>query len=50
LKLPLETLESIKKFIDHFDVAPTRSCRVYYKEEGGAFPQIQVAMNLVDLN
>jgi hypothetical protein len=50
LKLPLKTLESIKKFINHFDVAPTRSCRVYYREEGGVFPQIQVVTNLVNLN
>jgi hypothetical protein len=31
----------------HLDVASVESCRVYYKGEGGGFPQVQVVMSLV---
>jgi hypothetical protein len=32
---------------NHLDVAPVESCTVYYKEEGGAFPQVQAVVNIV---
>jgi hypothetical protein len=31
----------------HLDEASVESCRVYYKGEGGGFPQVQAVMNLV---
>jgi hypothetical protein len=31
----------------HLDVAPVERHRVYYKGEGGGFPQVQVVVNLV---
>jgi hypothetical protein len=31
----------------HLDVAPVESCREYYKEEGGGFPQVRAVVNLV---
>jgi hypothetical protein len=31
----------------HLDVAPMESCRVYYKGEGGGFPQVQAMVSLV---
>jgi hypothetical protein len=31
----------------HLDVAPVKSCRVYYKGEGGGFPQVRVVVSLV---
>ncbi len=31
----------------HFDVGPVERSRVYYKGEGGAFPQIRAVMSLV---
>jgi hypothetical protein len=31
----------------HLDVAPVESCRLYYKGEGGDFPQVWVVVNLV---
>jgi hypothetical protein len=31
----------------HLDVAFVESCRVYYKGEGGGFPQVQAVMSLV---
>jgi hypothetical protein len=31
----------------HLDVASVESCRVYYKGEGGGFPQVRVVVNLV---
>jgi hypothetical protein len=31
----------------HLDVASVESCRVYYKGEGGGFPQVRAVMNLV---
>jgi hypothetical protein len=34
----------------HLDVAPMERCKVYYKGEGGGFPQIQVMVSLVSLN
>jgi hypothetical protein len=33
----------------HLDVGPVERCRVYYKEEGGGFPQVQVVVSLVCL-
>ncbi len=34
----------------HLDVGPMASYKVYYKGEGGGFPQVQVVVNLVSLN
>jgi hypothetical protein len=31
----------------HLDVAPVESCRVYYKGEGGSFPQVRAMVCLV---
>jgi hypothetical protein len=31
----------------HLDVASVESCKVYYKGEGGGFPQVQVVVSLV---
>jgi hypothetical protein len=31
----------------HLDVAPTERHKVYYKGEGGGFPQVQAVVNLV---
>jgi hypothetical protein len=31
----------------HLDVAPVERRRVYYKGEGGGFPQVRVVVNLV---
>jgi hypothetical protein len=31
----------------HFDVASVEGCRVYYKGEGGGFPQVRAVMSLV---
>ncbi len=31
----------------HLDVAPMERCKVYYKGEGGGFPQIRAVVNLV---
>jgi hypothetical protein len=33
----------------HLDVAPVERRRVYYKGEGGGFPQVQAMVNLVSL-
>jgi len=43
--LPLESPE--KK--SHLDVASMESCRVYYKGEGGGFPQVLAVVSLVCL-
>jgi hypothetical protein len=32
---------------NHLDVGPVEKCRVYYKGEGGGFPQVRVVVNLV---
>jgi hypothetical protein len=32
---------------NYLDVAPVESCRVYYKGEGGGFPQVQIVVSLV---
>jgi hypothetical protein len=34
----------------HLDVVPVERCRVYYKGEGGGFPQLWVVVSLVSLN
>jgi hypothetical protein len=34
----------------HLDVAPVESYKVYYKGEGGGFPQVQAMVSLVCLN
>jgi hypothetical protein len=34
----------------HLDVAPVESYRVYYKGEGGGFPQVQAVVSLVCLS
>jgi hypothetical protein len=31
----------------HLDVAPVERCRVYYKGEGGGFPQVRAVVSLV---
>jgi hypothetical protein len=33
----------------HLDVGPVERCRVYYKGEGGGFPQVRAMMSLVCL-
>jgi len=43
--LPFGSLE--KK--SHLDVASVKSCRVYYKREGGGFPQVRAMVSLVCL-
>ncbi len=35
---------------NHLDVAPTERCRVYYKGEGGGFPQVGAVVSLVCLS
>ncbi len=34
----------------HLDVAPMESCKVYYKGEGGGFPQVRPMVSLVCLS
>jgi hypothetical protein len=34
---------------NHLDVAPVERCRVYYKGEGGGFPQVRAVVSLVCL-
>jgi hypothetical protein len=34
----------------HLYVAPVESCRIYYKGEGGGFPQVRAVVSLVCLN
>jgi hypothetical protein len=34
----------------HLDVAPMERCRVYYKGEGGGFPQVWAMVNLMNLS
>jgi len=41
--LPLGSLETKS----HLDVGPVERCRVYYKGEGGGFPQVRAVVNLV---
>ncbi len=31
----------------HLDVAPVESCNVYYKGEGGGFPQVRTVVSFV---
>jgi len=31
----------------HLDVGPVERCRVYYKGEGGGFPQVRAVVNLM---
>ncbi len=31
----------------HLDVAPMESCKVYYKGEGGGFPQVWAVVSLL---
>jgi hypothetical protein len=35
---------------NHLDAGPMASHRVYYKGEGGSFPQVRVVMSLVSLS
>jgi hypothetical protein len=46
LRLPLGSLGTKR----HLDVSPVGSHRVYYKGEGGGFPQVQVVVSLVNSN
>jgi hypothetical protein len=32
---------------NYLDIGPVERCKVYYKGEGGGFPQIQAVMSLV---
>ncbi len=34
----------------HLDVAPMERCKIYYKGEGGGFPQVQAVVSLVILS
>jgi hypothetical protein len=34
----------------HLDVAPVERCKVYYKGEGGGFPQVWAVVNLVSMS
>jgi hypothetical protein len=43
LGLPLRN----PKTKNHLDVDPVERCRVYYKGEGGGFPQVQAVVSLV---
>jgi len=43
--LPLRSLE--KK--SHLDVASVENCRVYYKGEGGGFPQVRAVVSVRQL-
>ncbi len=42
-RLPLGSPETKS----HLDVAPMESCRVYYKGEGGGFPQVRAVVGLM---
>jgi hypothetical protein len=44
--LPLGSLETKS----HLDVGPMERRKVYYKGEGGGFPQVQVVVNLMCLS
>jgi hypothetical protein len=46
LRLPLGSLWTKS----HLDVGPVGSHRIYYKGEGGGFPQVRAVMSLVSLN
>ncbi len=35
---------------NHLDVAPVERCKLYYKGEGGGFPQVQPVMSFVSLS
>jgi hypothetical protein len=43
LRFPLGSLETKS----HLDVAPVERCRIYYKGEGGGFPQVRVVVSLM---
>jgi hypothetical protein len=45
-RFPLGSLETKS----HLDVAPMKKCRIYYKGEGGGFPQIRAVVSFVSLN
>jgi hypothetical protein len=32
----------------HLDVAPVERCKVYYKREGGGFPEVQAVVSLMN--
>jgi hypothetical protein len=34
----------------HLNVTPVERCRIYYKGEGGGFPQVQAMVSLMSLN
>jgi hypothetical protein len=42
-RLPLGSFETK----NHLDVAPVESYKIYYKGEGGGFPQVRAVMSLV---
>jgi hypothetical protein len=43
LRLPLGSLGTKS----HLDVVPMESCKVYYKGEGGDFPQVRAVVSLM---
>jgi hypothetical protein len=45
LGLPLQS----PKTKGHLDVAPVKRCRIYYKGEGGGFPQVWAVVSLVSM-
>jgi hypothetical protein len=49
LQLGVMTVQSSRspKNLCHLDVASTASCREYYMGEGGGFPRVRTAVNLV---
>jgi len=54
MKVPTLTISGLRsgslRTKSHLDVRPLGNHRIYYKEEGGGFPQIQAVMNLVCLS
>jgi hypothetical protein len=44
-RFPLGSLETKC----HLDVAPVKSCRVYYMGKGGGFPRVRAVVSLVSL-
>jgi hypothetical protein len=42
-----KTKKKKKKKKNHLNVAPVERCKVYYKGEGGGFPQIRAVVCLV---
>ncbi len=45
--VPVGTNSRVPREKSHLDVGPMERCRLYYKGEGGGFPQIRAVVNLV---